>query len=150
MPNGEDAAGAEQTDWRRVADVAAALRGVWIWFFVYHLCLLIALILIEPFSIRMIATGGTVLSFGLLLSFAYQLVTGIDDSAPYLWIGLMAPPCVNVVGLMVLNSKGLVWLEAHDLELGLVGPTKNAVAQLQERATAQEIEQSAQEPGFNE
>ena len=146
-----DAAGAsddtEQVEWQRVADVAAALHGIWVWFGIFHLCLIVALILIEPFSLRALAAAGTVVSFALLLSLSYQLVTGIEDRAPYVWVGLMAPPCVNVVALFVLNSKGLTWLDPYNVESGLLGPTKKAIAELRERAIQQQIERSAVDAG---
>lgn len=130
-------------DWQRVADVAAALHGILVWYGVFHLCLVVALILIEPFSLRAVAWAGTVISFALLLSLSYQLVMGIEDSAPYVWVGLMALPCINVVALLVLNSKGLTWLDPYAVDAGLFGPTKDAIARLRERAMEQQIEHSA-------
>lgn len=108
-------------DWRRVVDVAAAHRGIFTWFGLFYLSLIIAQIVIEPRFVRLAGLAGTVVSYGLLLSLRYQLVTGINDRTPYLWVGLMALPCLNVVTLFILNSKAINWLDPHDLEMGLIG-----------------------------
>ncbi|MBD3292634.1 MAG: hypothetical protein GF393_06890 [Armatimonadia bacterium] len=133
----------DSPDWQRVADVAAALHGILVWYGLFHFCLVVALILIEPFALRAAAWAGTVISFALMMSLSYQLVMGIDDPAPYLWVALMALPCINLVALLVLNSKGLTWLDPYNVDAGLFGPTKQAIAQLRERAMEQQIERSA-------
>jgi hypothetical protein len=49
---------------------------------------------------------------------------------------LMFVPCLNVIVLMVLSGRATAWCGRNGIEVGLFGPTREALRRLQERDTA--------------
>jgi hypothetical protein len=81
-----------------------------------------------------VAVGVVVLGASLILSVtAYQLAGQMGLGSPLAWAVAMFLPCINILSLLVLSSKAQAWCKQNDIQVGLLGPTRESIEELRRR-----------------
>jgi len=137
-------------DDRQVADVAAALSALVIWFapFVAGQAIMVALDLPD----RDMADWQFVLVVAILYApllvvsnSMYQVARGIGSRHPGLWSFAPIVPLFNLIGPVILHARAKQWLREHGLEVGPFGLARATVAELQQKAKTEQTEDKGAE-----
>jgi hypothetical protein len=128
--------GRGREDMRTIEAVAAAYRGMVVWFgFGLLACLgylavrglgtgerSTAFVLVALGSVTLILQlvqwGCTV----VMLVYVYRLTTALGSSAPWAWVIGMFIPLLSLILLVVLSTNATGWLRRQGLAVGLLGP----------------------------
>jgi hypothetical protein len=77
--------------------------------------------------------AGVFYAFVMLMVNVYRFGNGVGG-AGVLWVIAMFLPCLNLITLLVINSKGKSFLEQRGVKVGFLGPSPDAILQLERRA----------------
>lgn len=77
--------------------------------------------------------AGVLYAFVMLLVNVYRFGSAVGSSG-ILWVIGMFIPCINLITLLAINSKGKSFLEQRGVKVGFLGPSPDEILRLERSA----------------